>query len=141
MSLEISGLIGHQRVGSRVRFVETVAGKGLHLVEDLGGLLLRDFFRLSPSHKPLSLGGHLLGILLAHGAPQNIRISHAVATEHLGDLHDLFLINDDTVGVFQNRLQQGMQILDLFLPVLSLNVFFRHTAVQRPRSIERQDSN
>src|SRR5215510_4136145 len=141
MRLEVSGLIGDQRISSRMRFVETVASKGLHLIEDLGSSLRVDLFLFCPFNKSLSLSGHLLGVFFAHGASQNIGISHAIATEHLSDLHDLFLINDYSVGIFQNRLRQRMKILDLFFAVLPLDVFFRHAAVQRPWSIKRQNSD
>ena len=66
-----------------------------------------DVFLVRALNKSFSLSRHFLWVFFAHGAPQNIRVAHAIAAEHLGDLHDLFLIDDDAVGVFQNRLQQA----------------------------------
>ena len=97
------------------------------------------FFAARAVDESLALRRHFFGIFFAHGAAQNIRVAHGVAAEHLRDLHDLFLINDHAVGIFQNRLEQRMQIFDLFFAVFALDVFFGHAAVERTGPIEREN--
>ena len=41
MRLQISGVIGQKRISGRVRFIESVAGKLLHKIEDLLDLFRR----------------------------------------------------------------------------------------------------
>ncbi len=41
---------------------------------------------------------HLLGLLLAHRPAQQVGAAERVAGEHLRDLHDLLLVEDDAVG-------------------------------------------
>ena len=45
-----------------------------------------------------ALLGHLLGLLLAHRAAQQVRAAERVAGQHLRDLHHLFLVQDHAVG-------------------------------------------
>ena len=60
---------------------------------------------MAPSTKRVALLGHLLGIFLAHGAAQQIGFAQGVAGEHVGYLHYLLLVDDDS----QRLLQQGFQ--------------------------------
>ena len=53
----------------------------------------------------LALLRHLLGLLLAHGAAQHVGLAQRVAGQAIGDLHHLFLVDDDAVGLFQDLLQ------------------------------------
>ena len=141
MSLQIGGLVGNQRVGRRMGFVKTVTRKGFHLIEDLCGLLRINFFLFRAFDEPFALRRHLFRIFFPHGTPQNIGVSHAVAAKHLGDLHYLFLIDDDPVGIFEDRLRKRMQVFVLLSAVLALDVFFRHPAIQRAGSVKRQDGH
>jgi hypothetical protein len=47
--------------------------------------------------------GHLLGLLLAHRAPQQVGAAQRVAADDLRDLHHLFLVHDHAVGRLQAR--------------------------------------
>ena len=69
IGLEIGRLIGHQRIGRRVRLVETVAGKRRDLVEHVGGKLFAKVIFDGAGDKGLALLVHLGLDLLAHGAP------------------------------------------------------------------------
>ena len=89
----------------------------------------------------LALRRHLFGIFLAHGAAQDIGIAHGITGEHLRGLHDLLLIDDDAVGVFENRFEQRMQIFDFFLAVFALDIVFGHAAIERAGPVQRQDGD
>src|SRR3546814_17900566 len=62
---------------------------------------------------------HLRLNLLAHRAAQQIGFAKRIASQYLGGLHHLFLIDEDAVGLAQHRLQQRMRIFDLLQPVLA----------------------
>ena len=101
MGLEITCLIGQQRVGGGVRLVEAVARELLHEVEDERGLLLIDTAGNRAIHEDGPLLRHLLGLLLTHRATQQVRAAERVAGEHLRDLHDLLLIQDHAIRRLQ----------------------------------------
>ena len=92
VGLQPSGLVGEQGVGGRVRFVEAVARELLHQVEDMRRLRLGHATVFGTIDEHAALLGHLLGLLLAHGAAQQVGSAERIAGEHLCDLHDLFLI-------------------------------------------------
>ena len=60
-------------------------------------------------HEALALLGHLRGVLLAHGAAQQIRFSERIAGDDVGDLHHLFLVDHDAERLAQNGLQFRQQ--------------------------------
>jgi len=62
--LQESGLVGEQRVGRRVRFVEAVTGEFLHEVEDVRGQALIDAACARAIDEHRTLLCHLLGLLL-----------------------------------------------------------------------------
>jgi len=41
---------------------------------------------------------HLFGFFLTHGSTQHVGSAETVTGQYLGDLHDLFLVQDDTIG-------------------------------------------
>ncbi len=102
-------LVGDQRVGRGVRFVEAVIGELRHQLEHLDGLGLRDAARRGAVHEGLPLRVHLGADLLAHRAAQQVGAAQAVAAHGLGDLHHLFLVDHDAVGLGQDRLQLRMR--------------------------------
>ena len=99
---EVGGLIGEDGVGARVRFVETVAGKFLHQVEDANGFLIRNFIFFTAGEEFGALGGHFFFFLFAHGAAEDVCFAEGEAGEGVGNLHDLFLVENDAVGFFEN---------------------------------------
>ena len=62
---------------------------------------------------------HFRADLLAHGAAQQVGFAERIARQHLRGLHHLFLIDDDAVGLAQDRLELGMDVVGLFEPVLA----------------------
>ena len=86
---------------------------------------------------------HLLGLLLAHRATQQVCTAQRVAREHLGDLHDLLLVQDDAVGGLENRLQVRVQVVDVRLVgvVLAGQEVVDHARLQRARAEQRNQGD
>ena len=109
--LQIGGPIGDVAVTGGVGFVEAVTGEHLDLVEDLVGEFLADVVGLLRALDELAaLLGHLLRVLLAHRAAQQVGTAERVAGEQLGGVLDLLLIDHDAVGVAADLLQQRMLV-------------------------------
>ena len=126
VSLQIRRDERQVRVGGRVRLVEAVAGELLHQVEDFFGLLRRMAVGLGAVDEARALLGHLLGLLLAHGAAQQIGFAERVAGQAVGDLHHLLLVDHHAVGLFQDFLHLR-QIVDHFLAaVLAIDEVVDH---------------
>ena len=56
--------------------------------------------------------GHELRVLFPHGFAQDVGVAEREAGEGLNDLHDLLLVDDDAVGLFQDGLEKGMVVHD-----------------------------
>ena len=135
VGLEIGGLIGEQRIGGGVRLGKAVGGELGDLLEDRGRELLRDPAGDRALDEDLALGIHLGLDLLAHRAAQQIGAAQRVAGELAGDLHHLLLVDDDAIGLLEDRLEQRVQIFGLLDAVLAVDV--ARDVVHRTRPIER----
>ena len=120
-----------------MRLVEAVAGELLHQVEDLLDLLLREAAFQRAFDEALALLRHLLGLLLAHRAAQQVGVAQRVAGEPVRDLHHLFLVDDDAVGFLEDLLQLGQIVDDLLAAVLAVDEVVDHAALNRAGAIER----
>ena len=135
MGLEPGGLIGEQRVGGGVRLVEAIAGKLVDQVEQLVRLGRLDVALGTALDEAQALGVHFRLDLLAHGAAQKVGVAKRVAGQDLRGLHHLFLIDEDAIGFFEDRLQQDVRIFNLFLAVLAAPE--HRDIVHRAGTIER----
>ena len=159
ISLVESRFVREHRIRRRVRLVERVFRKALHLVEDIVGDVfvyperersgdrgLRLFFdhsgrgidrlfRRCAVQEYVALSGHDVGLLLAHRAAQYVRRPERITRERLHDLHDLFLIDKTAVSHVEYRFEQRMLVGDIFGMVFRLYVF--GYAVHRSRTVER----
>ena len=68
-----------------------------------------------------ALLGHLVFVLLAHRAAQQVGAAERVAGEQLGGVLHLLLIDHDAVGVAADFLQQRMLILAFSPPFLHVD--------------------
>ena len=134
--LQICRLIGEQRVGAGVRFVEAVPGEFRHQVENLLGLFGGNLSHGASGQEFFALRRHFGVILFAHGAAQNVRFAERKARQAVGDLHDLFLIEDDAVGFFQNFLQLGQIVRDFLFAVLAVDEVVDHAALDRAGAVQ-----
>ncbi len=117
--LDPGRLVGEQRVGGGVRLVEAVAGELLHQVEDFVGDRGRDALLGRALAEDGAVGGHLLGLLLAHRPPQQVGAAERVAAQHLRGLHHLLLVDHDPVGLAEHGLEQRMRIAHRLAAVLA----------------------
>ena len=61
-------------------------------------------------------------MLFRHGAANEVRLPQRVARELLENLHNLFLIDDDAVGIFENGLQERRVVNDLIGMILVADI-------------------
>ncbi len=134
MRLEPGCLVRHQRVGCRMRFVKTVAGKLLHQIEDVSGSRRLHLVGNRPVGENDALLFHLFRLLLAHRATQHIGFAETVSSQYLGYLHDLFLVQDDAVSGLQNDFQCRVGILDPRAAVFAVDKIVDHARLQGPRA-------
>ncbi len=123
MPLQPRRLIADQRVSGGVRFVEAVIGELLHQVEHAAGDVAADAPRFGACLEDAALGGHFIGLFLAHGAAQQVGAAQGVAGHALRHLHDLLLVHEDAVGGRQHRLHLGVQIFNRRVAALPRAVF------------------
>ena len=119
-----------------MRFVEAIAGELGHQIEDVVGDLFIHAALYRALAEDLALLVHLFFLLLAHRAAQKIRAAKRIAGQHLGDLHDLLLVQDHSVGGLQDRLQIGMRIGDLGAAVLAIDEIVDHAGLQWAGTIQ-----
>ncbi len=136
VGLEVGSMVCHQSVGGRVGLIETVGGKLLHQIEDRLGLLRVKLVLLGAGHEEVFLLGHLFGFLLAHGPTQQVGAAEAVVTQNLADEHNLLLVDDDPVGIFQDWLKLREVVGDLFFAVLAQDEVIDHTRAEGAGAIE-----
>ncbi len=142
MGLQISGLIRDQGIGRRMTFIETVTRKISHQVKDLLGLFLRDLMMpLSALDKEGFLLLHFLRLFLPHRPPKKIGLTHRKPGQHIGDLHDLFLIDDNAVGLFEDLLQLRQFILHRDLAALPFDEVIHHPAADRAGTIKGEEGD
>ena len=89
-----------------MRFVKAIIGKLFQQVKNSTGGFFINAVLGGPLFKLWTLSIHRLFDLLTHRTAQQIRPAQRVASHHLGDLHHLFLIDDNTLGFFQNMVNQ-----------------------------------
>ena len=99
VGLEPAGPIGDQRIGRGVALVESVVGEFGEEIEDLVRLGAREAALDRAVDEAGALRVHLLLDLLAHRAAQHVGFAERIARQRLRDLHHLFLIDDDAIGL------------------------------------------
>ena len=119
MHLQPGRVVRQQRIGGGVRLVEAVARELLHQVEDLVGLRLRDALLRRALGKDGAVRHHLLELLLAHRAAQQVGAAERVAADDLRHLHHLLLVDHDPVGLLEHLLHQRVRVLHLLAAVLA----------------------
>jgi hypothetical protein len=119
-----------------VALVEAVPREVLEETEDALRLFLRDAVLQRPFDKDALLLRHLLGLLLAHRAAEQIGAAERVAGELLRDLHHLLLVDDDAVGRLQELVDERVEREDRRLPVFPLHEVVVHPRAHRSRPVE-----
>ena len=111
MGFQPGRLVRHQAVGSGVGFVETVTGEFFHQVENVTCKVRVNIVIGATFDETATLLGHFFGFFLAHGPAQHVCAAEGIAGHDLGNLHHLFLIQDDAVGWCQYGLEAFVLIV------------------------------
>ena len=69
---------------------------------------------------------------------QAYALASSIPPESVQDPHHLFLVDHDPVGLFQDVVQDGVQILGLFAAMFDRHIIVDHAPFQRTGSIERR---
>ncbi|CQB92685.1 Uncharacterised protein [Salmonella enterica subsp. enterica serovar Typhimurium str. DT104] len=114
-----------------MRFVKPVTGEFLHQVKDFHRQFAVDTVLFRAFFKNGTLFGHLLRLFLTHRTTQHIRAAESIPGKYLGNLHHLFLIQNDAVGRLQYRLQAFMlplnvRVREFFTTVLTVDEVIYH---------------
>ena len=125
-----------------MRFVKAITGEFLHQVKDFDRQLTVYTALPRPFFKGAALLSHLLRLFLTHRTTQHIRAAEGIAGKLLGNLHDLFLVQDDAISWLQYRFQAfvlplHVRIRYLFATVLTVDKVIHHPRLQRPRTEQR----
>ena len=102
-----------------MRFIKAVFSKIGHEVEDPYRLFLGDPVRLRSFYKRLFQFFHLLGSLLSHRLPEDIRLSHGEICEFVRNAHHLLLIKDNPVRFIEDFPELGQVVLHGYLSLFS----------------------
>ena len=84
----------------------------------------------------IALLRHLLGLLLAHRAAQEIRLAEGVAGELVRDLHHLLLV-DDHAERLGDRSSSRSRYSTFVMPCLAVHVLVDHAGAERTRTVQR----
>ena len=96
MRFHIGGLIGHNPIARRVRFIESIRRKRFYslpqVIDYISGYIIFN----TPLLEIIFLLDHKLWNFLAHGFSEFIRFQPIIAGEFYGDKHYIVLINKQT---------------------------------------------
>ena len=121
--------------------VEAVGSEGLHLPENgFRGFSVKAPFRRAPE-EACALPGHFLSLLLGHGAAQRVSLGSRVAGSGFGYLHDLFLIEDDAVGVPEAGFEGRVGIAHGRFPVAAPYEFLGHAGFEGAGTVEGEQGH
>ena len=95
MSLQVSGSECDESVRDAVASVEAVIRELRHQLKNIRCQPLVDLSFDGSGNELVAVLCHLLDLLLAHRTTHKVGVAKAIAPELLGDLHDLFLIDED----------------------------------------------
>ena len=137
--LQPRGLVRHQAIGGGVGFVEAVTGEFFHQVENVTGQVRIDVVGRATFNEAAALLGHFFGFFLTHGSTQHVRTAEGVTGHDLGNLHHLFLIQDDAVSRRQYRLEAFVLVVRVRIrqfgaTVLTVDEVVHHARLQRART-------
>ncbi len=122
MHFKISRLVGDQRIGRGVRFIEAITGKFFHQVENQMRFFARHLIFFRAFEENFTMRRHLFDFFLAHRPPQQIGAAQRITADHLRDLHHLLLVNHDAAGFAEDAFHARIKVLHRLSSVLALNV-------------------
>ena len=120
--LEVRRLVREQGVTDRVGLVEAVARELLDQPEQPGCLLFREPLVARAGDEALAGGVDRLSALLADRLDQRVRLAERYVAQLVDDLHDLFLVDHDAVGVGRVPVDDLVDLRGLLAAVLAVAV-------------------
>ena len=136
MRFQVGCLPSDRSVSGRVRFIEAVACE----LDDHVPHVLSVFFTQSLFDRPLHVlfivRGDDLFFFLTDRLNTSVRSRQRNLAKPVQDLHDLFLVDHDAIGLGQNFSQHVKLVFGLLAAVLHIDVLLDHTAFQRTRSVQ-----
>ena len=105
VDLHVRRLVGDPGVTRGVALVEAVAAEAGNQVPDLVDQVLGQLLLLAPFLEDLFLGGDDLAAFLADGLDQLVGSRQRNVAQAVEDLHDLFLVGHDAVGLVEHLVQ------------------------------------
>ena len=136
VDLHPRGPIREKRVHDRVRLVEPVTPEREDESPELLGFLLRGPGGHGLLDELVALGLEEGFVLLADRLAELVGLAGAVARDRTGREHDLLLVDEDPVRLFEDRLELWEWILEL-RPAPPLDVDLDRARVEGARPVER----
>ena len=137
LGLEVGRLAGDHGIVGGVGLVKAIVGKVLDGRIDLVGLVGGHAVGHAPLAELDPVLGDLLFVFFRDGAADHVGLPARIAGQVAHDANDLLLVDDHPIGLLQDRLQGGVNVLDRFFTVLALAIGL--DKLHRPGAIERDD--
>ena len=102
MYFQPGGLVGYISIGRRMTFVKTILCKFFNKRKYLFCFIFLDALFFCACDKLNGQFSHERFNLFSHGSPHNIRFSQGKSCNFMGDLHYLFLVDNNSVCFFQD---------------------------------------
>ena len=136
VGLEIGRLISDQRISSRVALVKAVTSKLEDPIPKILGILFCKPQIESPLKELLLIGCDNRFFFLADGFDTRVGFGQLDSAQAIQDPHNLFLVDHHTVGLFEDFLQDRVQVGGGFLFQFDGDVFIDHTPFERAGTIQ-----
>ena len=141
--LQVGSPVGDHPVGGRVGLVEgVVRERQQNVPEHVDGFLVEPPL-LHALAETLVVGVQLRLLLLAHGAAEHVGGTQRVPGELLGDRHHLLLVDDQAVGLPQDRFEGFGELrvdrFHLLAPGLAARVLVVRVGAHGAGTVERTD--
>ena len=124
-----------------MRFIEAVLCEFFDEVEDFAGACSIDAIFDGALDEADALFCEEFRFFLTHGSSHDIRATEREAAQDLSGLHDLFLVDEDAVGFFEDAFEEGVRIFCGAFPVFCFDELIDHTGAHGAWSEEGDGSD
>ena len=146
MGFQPCRLIAYHSIARRMTLIEGIFCKVRHFIEyffcHFGGNAVfhtARHFIADAVNEIFPFLRHNRGFFLTHGTAHQVASSQTVSSQITHNLHNLFLIDDTAVSIFQNRLQSRMGILNIVFVVFPFDIL--GNKIHGTRTIEGNPRN
>ncbi len=117
-------------------FVKAIPGKFGHQVKNILCFIFGMIVPESAGHKLGLLVFHHLWNFFTHSPAEYVCITKGVTCKDIGDLHHLFLVDNNTVGFFQDWFNICQRVVGRGSAMFSLNKVINHPGIQGAGTIQ-----